>query len=400
MQILLFCSILGLVISINLIFLNVGKNRCNIYLGAYFFIISLFSLVSYLIFWSKSIFLVSIVYTSTGFLQYLIGPLFYFYIRSVTKTDARLGLRDYFHFIPALVFFIASLPYIFSSYEYKTRIATAIVEDISFLGQYKATFFSEIFSNTIVYVTGPLHIFFYTIWSVIIFSHYLKHRNPEQVFIRKQLMNTWLFLLLGFQLVRVISHILAIFFAFQASFQMNNTINFVQSFAFVGITGMLISTLFFPSILYGLPLSPISNGKEDLDKEIAGFRRFADRNTSIHLDAAYILRIGQKADACMRELQPYLHPDFNLAQLSVLTEVPIHHLAYYFREQKDYSFNDYRNQWRVDHAKQLITEGKTDEMTLEGIGQISGFANRKTFISAFKKAEGFSPKVFLANSRQ
>jgi AraC-like DNA-binding protein len=98
----------------------------------------------------------------------------------------------------------------------------------------------------------------------------------------------------------------------------------------------------------------------------------------------------------MKELQPYLQSDCNLAYFSKLTKIPVHHLAYYFREEKRQSFNDFRNEWRIKHAKNLIKEGKNAELTLEAIGLLSGFSSRNTFFTAFKKAEGISPGSYAA----
>ncbi|MEI6436852.1 MAG: helix-turn-helix domain-containing protein, partial [Bacteroidota bacterium] len=83
-----------------------------------------------------------------------------------------------------------------------------------------------------------------------------------------------------------------------------------------------------------------------------------------------------------------------LAYLSKLIKIPAHHLAYYYREVKKQSFNDFRNVWRINHAKNLIKEGKANELTLEAIGQLSGFSSRNAFFTAFKKAEGTSPRAF------
>jgi AraC-like DNA-binding protein len=98
----------------------------------------------------------------------------------------------------------------------------------------------------------------------------------------------------------------------------------------------------------------------------------------------------------MKELQPYLQPDCNLAYFSKLINIPSHHLSYYFREVKKQTFNDYRNEWRINHAKKLIKEGKASEMTLEAIGMLSGFSSRNAFITDFKKVEGISPGAYAS----
>lgn len=100
----------------------------------------------------------------------------------------------------------------------------------------------------------------------------------------------------------------------------------------------------------------------------------------------------------MLNSQPYLRPDFNMTQLAVLLNIPVHHLAYYFRVVKKQSFSDYRNEWRIVYAKNLIISGKTTELTLEAIGLQSGFGTRNTFLTAFKRTEGVSPGVFAAQA--
>ena len=115
----------------------------------------------------------------------------------------------------------------------------------------------------------------------------------------------------------------------------------------------------------------------------------------MQLEAGYLRSIGREADACMEKFQPYTNPSFNLAEFAVVLRIPVHHLSYYFREVKKQSFTDYRNEWRINHAKALIKEGKANEMTLEAIGLLSGFNNRNTFFNAFKKIEGISPSAFV-----
>jgi AraC-like DNA-binding protein len=159
---------------------------------------------------------------------------------------------------------------------------------------------------------------------------------------------------------------------------------------------LLISPFFFPSILYGLPRIPesiaIQNPKEWELNEISGL----PKKSANQFESGYLQLISQKTESCMNEFQPYLQRDFNLAQFSVLTHIPVHHLAYYFREEKKQSFIDFKNLWRINHAKALIKEGKASDLTLEAIGLSSGFSNRNTFFNAFKKAEGISPGVFMS----
>jgi AraC-like DNA-binding protein len=125
-----------------------------------------------------------------------------------------------------------------------------------------------------------------------------------------------------------------------------------------------------------------------------------ERKTTNHFETHYLNSIDQKANFYLQESQPYLQPDFNIAQLSAQIHIPIHHLYYYFREEKKQHFNDYINEWRINHAKNLIKKGLIKEHTLEAIGLISGFPNRNSFSATFRKVEGIPPKTYVSQIKK
>jgi AraC-like DNA-binding protein len=170
----------------------------------------------------------------------------------------------------------------------------------------------------------------------------------------------------------------------------------VQLLAILGLIGLLISPFFFPEILYGLPRLP-----NQYVNEVKGRKNrqgHSSKNNKMTLEGEYLIMIKQKADQYMIDYKPYLQKDFNLTALSVLIHIPVHHLAFYFREERKQSFINYRNQFRIEYAKDLIREGKAKELTLEAIGILSGFANRNAFITAFKREVGVSPHEFASNT--
>ncbi|MFM6975467.1 MAG: helix-turn-helix domain-containing protein [Sphingobacteriaceae bacterium] len=50
---------------------------------------------------------------------------------------------------------------------------------------------------------------------------------------------------------------------------------------------------------------------------------------------------------------------------------------------------------RVDHARKLLENGSAGELSIEGIGKMSGFASRSSFYDAFKSETGLTPTEFL-----
>jgi AraC-like DNA-binding protein len=395
---LLFLSISGIFISVLLLCFHGKKFTSSIYLGMFFMLISLYGLHTYLVFYSKSVFILALLYNNTIFLYYLIGPVLYWYVRSVLTDNSRLQKKDVLHFLPMLIFLTASLPEIFSSWSSKVEIATAIIRDSDFLQNYKATVLSEIFPVAAIYLSRPMLVLIYALLSIGLFIRYLKQKSKSLVFTGQRFMTKWLSVLLGFTLILVVSYVLLMSKTFTLKdSHLFYSLNLLQILSAAGLIGLLISPFFFPAILYGLPRLPapefhLNPGEGPVD-HLPG--EAAKHNHNYESD--YLCSLGKKADACMKELQPYLQPAFNLTQLSVMIHIPEHHLAYYFREEKKQSFIDFRNEWRVNHAKDLINEGKNTEMTMEAIGLLSGFSNRNAFRIAFERIEGIPPAAYAVH---
>lgn len=90
----------------------------------------------------------------------------------------------------------------------------------------------------------------------------------------------------------------------------------------------------------------------------------------------------------------YLESDLTIEALAqrlgtsrnVLSKVVNHHLGR--------TFPALLNQYRINEAVRLLTEGKSQNYTIEAVAQMSGYNNRQVFYSAFKKETGITPTEF------
>ena len=226
------------------------------YLGLFYSLVSLYGLSQYILLFSKSVLLVSSFFVNTAFLFYLIGPMLYLYVRSTLDDNWRLKNSDFWHLIPSLIYLSAAVPYFFTSWSYKVGIASSIVNDAGFLGTFKATVLSEIFSNLTVYLSRPLLVCGYTVWAFAIFIRYIRQQKNLQVLSGQYFMIRWLSVFLGFQLILITSHLFAMFVTFAGSSDVFFGINPIQAMSALGMCGLLVSPFFFPGILYGLPRVP------------------------------------------------------------------------------------------------------------------------------------------------
>jgi len=406
---LLFLSLTGIFLSMILLVFNARRFRSSWYLGGFFFIVSLYAFTQYLFVDSHSVLLLTIFFVHWGFLFYLIGPLLYWYVRSVLTDQTRFRARDMWHLVPALIFLGSTLPYILLPISEKEANAALLATDIVNLKYIRISLLSMFMHPAFIFISRPLLVLVYTVWSLALFIRWLRQRQNTTVLSQQRYMISWLPVLLGFLFILAISHMIAMMEAYLShDLRVFFTLKLLHLFSGVGLTGLLISPLFFPSILYGLPQipaisagvspsgpDPVPNPTPDVVSNQTPVLQVPKESPKPAFEDEYLNQIGNKLDDCMENLQPFLQHDCNLAYMAKLTGIPAHHLAYYFREEKQQPFTDYRNDWRVTHAKKLIREGKTKELTLEAIGLLSGFTTRNTFYTAFKKTEGISPSAFM-----
>jgi len=393
-------SIAGILLSIILIYFKAKKHISTRYLGCFFFLVSLYALNQFILLSSKSVLLITIFLTHFNFLFYLIGPMLYWYIRSVLTDNPRLKKKDLFHLLPMSIYLIASIPYVFSPNSDKVQVASAIARDFDFIWNYSQTILSDLFSISGIFLSRHILVLGYTIWSVVLLIRYFRRRGKLRVFSGQSFMIKWLFFLLGFQFILITSRTLLLLGTIYIDTQIFHSLNILQVLSMVGLIGLLISLLVYPEILYGMPRVPDSISPPLPEEEVSDPLVPKTTYNKISLEQDYLRYIGEKADSCMQENQPFICPDFNMTRFSVLTNIPIHHLAYYFSKTKKQTFGDFRNQWRINYAKKLITEGKAALQTLEAIGLQSGFFTRSTFLKAFKKLEGITPSDFASQTKE
>lgn len=391
----LLLIILGTSLPIILLYYNAKNYASVIYLGSFFLLISLYGLHHYILVFSHSVPLVKTVMIHSGFLYYLIGPMLYLYVRSILRDDHRLTKPDLLHLLPLLIWLVVAFPYLSASGEYKTMAATEFIQDPASSHILEILFPEHPNTIKVLFLSRPLMVLIYLTMSQILFVEYMKGNRHSRVFVRQRFMVSWLVVLFVFTGLLVTGHLLLIGSAIiQHKMSVYITLNGMVIIGGAGLMGLLISPFFFPEVLYGLPRRPEPIHQEKQEIEGSENHENGTRKTHLHFENDYLQYIGQKADACMNEYQPYLDHDFSMARLSVITGIPVHHLAYYFREIRKQGFSEYRNKWRIEHAKSLIANGEASGITLEAIGEMSGFSSRNTFLAAFKKKEGVPPKAF------
>ena len=389
---LLYLTLVGFLISI-LVLINLrNSNKANIYLLFFLLINNIYALSHYATVYSNSKYLIATMLIHFTPLYLLLGPFFYFYVRSLLVDDHKLSKQDYLHFIPAGIILINVMPYLFKGFDYKLAYATSVMENPVNLVNFDYLFISPSWN----FLFRPIHALLYVIFSVVLI--YKNKLNLSESNNQSGLIFKWLWMLIGIALVLYFSFFLFSIVGFITKDYNTTSIQayYVLLATAVSLVLLNFSLLFFPNILYGLP---------QLDYQLSSFKKMskmeeetAEKRLSktFEISEDKLQLLNNKIDKYLGSL-PYLKANFNLTMMSSDTDIPVHHLSYYFNEYMKTNFNTWKNDLKIDHVLELMKDGTYENLTLDALSKKAGFGSRSSFINSFKTKTGLTPSEYLQN---
>jgi AraC-like DNA-binding protein len=392
---LLYLTLAGFLISI-LVLINLrNSNKANIYLLFFLLINNIYALSHYAAVYSQNKYLTATMLVHFTPFYLLLGPLFYFYIRSLLMDDFKLSKKDYLHFIPAFIILINILPYIFKGVDYKLAYATGVIAKTSNLLNFDYLLIPP-FAN---FLFRPIHALFYVAISIVlILKNRLNLRNNN---LQQSLIYKWLLLLISISTILYVSFMLFSVFSY-IKLDYKLAVNQASYILYITIGGLIVlnfSLLFFPNILYGLPqldyrLSTKKVSYKKLDETEETEEKRISKSFEISDDKLLLLK--SKIDSYLL-IFPYLKPNFNLSMMSSETDIPVHHLSYFFNEYMKINFNTWKNDLKIEYVLELMKDGTYENLTLDALSKKAGFGSRSSFINSFKSKTGLTPSEYLQN---
>lgn len=122
----------------------------------------------------------------------------------------------------------------------------------------------------------------------------------------------------------------------------------------------------------------------------------AQRNESAETPLASRRGVGGEAElmdrigGLMENDRMYLNPELKVGDVADALGVSRNAVSVCINSHQGCSFSQYVNDYRLQHAKRLLSE--TPDMKISAVGLESGFANERSFFRAFKSATGMTPK--------
>ncbi|MEN9656117.1 MAG: hypothetical protein RL311_1063 [Bacteroidota bacterium] len=371
----------GLFTSFILFYYRKDFNRSNLYLALFFLCSNLIVLVYFGLHFSKTPFWEGVFFVNFMPLSFVIGPLLFYYVKYAVADDKNISPKDYLHLIPALLVVIYSLPYTSLPFSKKIEIAhhiQAVTQDYDFT----ISFFSL---KNMLFIR-PFHLLLYCIISLVYFILDTKKRKAiyGQLPVNYSIIKNWIYILVGLQLFISLYCLLDSY----ADFILNDysgIINQENYFRFLGIAFFLQNILLFlyPKILFDTISYPDPTFAKTRPSQIKkGNSSDTNQNITLQLEKYMVM-------------SPFILPGFNLSKMALDLQLSERVLSNYFNTELKISFSEWKNNQRIDYACKMITEGKADKLTVEGISLNVGFSSRSKFIDAFKERKGVVPSTYI-----
>jgi AraC-like DNA-binding protein len=373
-------------------------------------LISTFSITHYLVIHASSQFWLAVTFNNQTALWCLIGPSLYFYIRSVLTDRLEFKAKDLLHTIPFWITLVGIFPYLLTPFEYKLSVADLIIHNMSAM---KDVTVNWLVPQKINLLVRPVLQISYAIGCLFILLrfHQRKKYHMNRPVKQTRFVFRWLLSLTLFVLLIGIYYLWALIAYYSRPDFDRGDIYEYQALYFVGVSliSMPLMMIIFPKILYGIPKYKLAIKDSKKNESIRQERMMPETMTSSTADTTDGIgnstvdemnedpfnALSERMVSWMEAHKPYLDQDFSLESLADQLEVPKHHLYYCFRNILKTKFTTLRTQYRIEHAKQLLREADIRNITLDAIGNASGFASRSGFYKTFKEEVGCSPGEFM-----
>ena len=112
------------------------------------------------------------------------------------------------------------------------------------------------------------------------------------------------------------------------------------------------------------------------------------------LDDEQLLEYKCRLEQIMHSQQVYLRSDLTLPKLAEAVDCSINHLSQVINAGFGMSFFDYLNQYRIEHAKDLLSRLNGQSGAILNVAFTVGFNSNSAFYAAFKKCVGQTPAQY------
>lgn len=295
---------------------------------------------------------------------FLLGPITYFYFKSITDAAWSFSKNQLLHFLPFIIF-VVIIPLI----AYKVLNDRQIDYGMLSVFDHREKIVSTIqWTYSTVFIFQFVHLGYFLFKNLKIVNYYSKRLTSEYSNIDVKI--NWL---KYFNIALIIVLIFSVIFLY--ILLVTDIYRRHLDYIYVIPIGLLFNFISFKFMR--TEWRPIENNSKY-------------EGSSLNQDEIpdYIIKLNR----LMENEKVYLNNVIRLSDLSEMMTINKHHLSQIINQHYGLSFYDFINQFRVNEAKDIII--KHPEYTLHQVAFDSGFNNKTSFVNAFKKFEKVPPSKF------
>ncbi len=328
------------------------------------------------------------LYRLVSAISFCVGPLSFLYVRTSLTQSYRLQKKDLLFFIPAVLYQLHRIPFLFLDKQSKLLIIQNALTEIK---------------NIAAEPEGWLPVGWAAIFRIIVGMGFILlqlsilHKWKQQLKKVPDILNAnteqikWLnwytvvmLITFGVLLLEMFLHLLGSY-----------TLGFIIVLT-IGLNILFITIYLFtkPTILYGLK-GWIHSTTDEATVLIA-----TDEAKPIvkrtFLTAIEGKEYKQIIESHFAEKNPYCLPGYSIRDLSIGVNIPVYQLSAFVNQEYGKNFSEWINDYRFSFLQKMIAEnGDFHLYTLEALGKLAGFNSRTSFISAIKKRTGKTPSEYF-----
>ncbi|HEX9001298.1 MAG TPA: helix-turn-helix transcriptional regulator [Blastocatellia bacterium] len=298
---------------------------------------------------------------------YLIAPLLFLYVRTLTTSEDRFARKDWLHFLPFALCLIYLLPFYLQSAEAKLAVFNSLEYERWYLWRHGLALIQVI----------P-----YLSLTVVRLIRFARQNQPvnRAVLFQLRLLTAGMGLILVGGVIR---------FLFRDRSLETNLL--LPSIGPILVYSLAFLALRKPEAFDASPApEPVP-----LSDQTAAPKKYERSTLTPERAEEYLARLLR----AMATEKPFTDGDLTLQKLSEQLAIPATHLSQVVNERLNQSFSDFINSYRVREAQAKLLDPATKHYSILAIAEDVGFNSKSTFNAVFKKQTGLTPSEFRDNSK-
>jgi AraC-like DNA-binding protein len=297
-------------------------------------------------------------------LRMTIGPITYFYTRSLIYGDKKLERKDYLHFLPIVM---DMQPQLISLLYFSGILGIPGITKLYSSPQMQQFLFS---GNVLYNLPALCSLLIYAGLSYNLIRKALQQTEPSAYKLRDL---EWLKTFLYAEFALIIIFMAGILLTLISSW--NNYFLFIPAISLVYWLGMATYT---------------RQGK----MTFADVTEYNKPPVKIHFTAAEAEKYQQQVHSLMNTDQLYLSPGLKLDVLAGKLMISEKLLSSLLNQHMGKNFNDFINEYRVQEAQKKLANPSLNHFTIASIAADCGFNSLATFQRCFKQFTGSTPSQY------